>query len=137
MPRLLSLLVAAAALASLAACGKAGRPVAPPDTQYPHVYPNPALGPTAAKQKDGKALPPEWDQQDLKERFSPDGNYIDPAVRATTLNTLGRVLPGANLPNTTTVQGGDPMTQGLGAPSSSPLPPVQPPAVPGEEEPPQ
>lgn len=136
MRRLLTCFVATLALASLAGCGKAGRPVQPPDSQYPHIYPSPALGPTPAKQKEGKALAPEWDQQDLKDRFSAGGSYIDPAVRATTLNTVGRVAPGANLPNSTTVQGGDPMTQGLGASGSSPLPPVQP-TVPGEEEPSQ
>ena len=125
---------AAAALAlmlCLAGCGKAGRPVAPQDSTYPQVYPNPTLGPTAARQLPGRAEPPGWDDDDLKARFTKQGTYRDPAVEATQIGTQGRVLPGANLPNSRPETPSSPMEGGLGAPSQSPLPPVQP--FPGPE----
>lgn len=135
--RLFAALAAALLVTSLAGCGKAGRPAQPPGSNYPRVYPNPALGPTAATQKEGRALPPQWDQQDLKARTTPGGAYIDPSVRATEMNSLSRVQPGSNLPNSTTTQpGATPFDQGLGPSGSSPLPPPQP-TSPEEEGQPQ
>lgn len=122
---------ALAVLVCLAGCGKAGRPVAPPDSTYPQVYPNPTLGPAAARQLPGRAEPPGWDEDDLKSRFTKQGTYRDPAVEATQMGSQGRVQPGANLPNSRSVPSDSPMEGGLGAPNQSPLPPVQP--LPGPE----
>lgn len=133
MRRILAIVIAAVAVASLAGCGKAGRPVQPPGSNYPRVYPDPALGPTSAQQKEGRAAPPEWDQQDLKDRFTPGGAYIDPSTKVVPGN---QVLPASNLPNSTQTQSSsDIFSKGL-APTQSPLPPVQP-SGPTEEEQPQ
>ncbi|HIJ63989.1 MAG TPA: hypothetical protein HPQ04_14955 [Rhodospirillaceae bacterium] len=119
-------LAALSLLVCLTACGKAGRPVAPPDSTYPQIYPNPALGPSAARQSPGRAEPPGWDQEDLKARFTKAGTYRDPAVEATQLGTGSRVLPGSNLPNAQTTTPDSPLDRGFGAPSQSPLPPLSP-----------
>ncbi|HIJ38599.1 MAG TPA: hypothetical protein HPP80_06845, partial [Rhodospirillaceae bacterium] len=118
----------------LTGCGKAGRPLPPPDNTYPQLYPNPKLAPTAAKQKDGKAEPPGWDAQDLQARFSPKGSYVDPSVEATLLSSPGRVLPASNLPNASSTGQQTPFDQGLSGASLSPLP-AQPKDVPiGDEQ---
>ncbi len=123
--KLIIALVAASALAPLAGCGKPGRPQAPPDTVYPRVYPNPALGPT---QPQPQAQPQAQQQQPQPKegQLTPSGTYIDPSVRATILDAQTRVLPGSNLPNAQPSTGNSPFDQGLGAPTMSPLPPVQP-----------
>lgn len=130
MRRLLIPFVVAAAVASLAGCGKAGRPVQPPDSQYPHIYPNPNLGPSQTPQTKAQ---PEQAPPSVEPRFTPGGSYVDPSVRAT-LNTPGAVQPGSNLPNSRTLTGNNPMEQGLGAPSMSPLPPFEPPTPEGQEQ---
>lgn len=134
MRRPLTLLLAALAVASLASCGKAGRPPQPPDSIYPRIYPDPALGPTTPQQKEGRALPPEWDQQDMNQRFTSKGTYIDPSTKVVPGTA---VLPATNLPNSTTSQGTDPFSKGIGAPTNSPLPPIQPSTQPDQEEQPQ
>lgn len=77
------LLLAAAALSG---CGKAGRPESPDPVPHPQVYPkvqSPSgqAAPVPAKPHDGKALPPEWDQDDLNKAYTKDGAYIDPSAR--------------------------------------------------------
>ncbi|MDR3441157.1 hypothetical protein [Telmatospirillum sp.] len=118
----LFVLAAFAALA-LVSCGKAGRPLQPADSVYPRIYPDPQNTPATAAQKTGRALPPEWDQQDLKDRFTSNGSYIDPSTKVL---QGSQNLPPAGLSNTTT-SGSDPFNQNLGsstpsepAPSSSP-----------------
>ena len=131
MRRLIAIAIAAAALASLAGCGKAGRPQQPPDSTFQRIYPDPSSGPAAAQQKAGRALPPEWDQQDLKNRFTANGSYIDPSTTAIQGN---QIVPGSNLPNSFPSLGNSPFDKGLGAPTQSPLPPVQPLPPAGEDE---
>lgn len=126
MPPRFAALAALALLLCLAGCGKAGRPVAPQDSTYPQLYPNPTLGPAAARQSPGRAEPPAWDEEDLKARFTKTGTYRDPAVEATQLGTGTRVLPGANLPNAQSTTAESSLDRGLGQPSLSPLPPLQP-----------
>ncbi len=130
MQRSLALAVAALVLLSLSGCGKAGRPLQPEGSVYPRTYPNPNAAPAAAPQKEGRAIPPEWDQQDLKARFTPGGSYIDPSTQV----APSQVLPASNLPNTTRATGSDPFTQGLGTSGQSPLPPTQPSWSTDEEE---
>ncbi len=115
MRRTVAALIVLSALTPLAGCGKPGRPQAPPGTVYPRVYPNPALGPTAPQEK----------PQPKAGQAPPAGVYIDPSVRATILDSQTRVLPGSNLPNSQTGTGNTPFDQGLGAPTMSPLPPIQ------------
>jgi predicted small lipoprotein YifL len=131
MHRRIAVTLAVAAIVSLAGCGKAGRPLQPPDSTFPQIYPSPSSGPMAAQQKEGRALPPEWDQQDLKDRFTPNGSYIDPSTKVIQTN---QIVPGSNLPNSFQSQGNTPFDKGLGAPSQSPLQPVQPSPPPGEDE---
>jgi hypothetical protein len=126
-----ALAVATLILLSLAACGKAGRPPQPPDSVYPRIYPDPSAGPTAIQQKDGRALPPEWDQQDLNARFTPGGSYIDPSTKVA---PGAQILPASNLPNTTRSPGTDPFGLGIGSSSQSPLPPLQPSPSSDEED---
>ncbi len=112
---------AAVAVLALAGCGKAGRPLQPADSVYPKIYPNPQAMPATAAQKEGRAIPPEWDQQDLKERFTSTGSYIDPSTK---IAPGVQVMPASNLSNTiTTPMGSDPLSQSIG--SSSVLPPIQ------------
>lgn len=107
--------VLAVAAVALGACGKAGKPMTPADSQYPRTYPQQA-SPTAAKQRDGRALPPEWDQQDLDEAKRAGQVFVDPSVRQ---QQLSQPLHGT--------VGATPLDQGIGAaPRPSPLPPVQP-----------
>ncbi|HVI51621.1 MAG TPA: hypothetical protein VM661_10455 [Candidatus Sulfotelmatobacter sp.] len=71
--------------AALTGCGKAGRPVSPDPNPHPQNYPQvnaptQRVAPVEAKpNKDGKAIPPEWDQEDLNNAFTKDGAYIDPS----------------------------------------------------------
>jgi len=112
----LALVLATSLLLSLAGCGKAGRPVAPPDSVYPRIYPNKDLRPSSIEQKDGRALPPEWDQQDLKDRFTKNGSYIDPSANVDPST--------ARSPTSATgsqIQGTDPFSKGLGSTSQSQL----------------
>ncbi|MTJ79849.1 MAG: hypothetical protein F8N37_02345 [Telmatospirillum sp.] len=120
MRRSLAVTVAALALLSLAGCGKAGRPQQPPDSVYPRIYPNPADTPATVEQKKGRAMPPEWDQKDLEERFTEKGSYIDPSTR---VMPGSQMLPASSLPNTTVRSQSDPFSQSMG--SSSTLPPVR------------
>jgi predicted small lipoprotein YifL len=124
----LALALAASVLLSLSGCGKAGRPFVPPDA-VTRVYPNRDLTPTSAEQKDGRALPPEWDQQDLQARFTPSGSYIDPSAKV----VVG--APAANSPNGRQTSGLDTFSKGLETPSPSPLQPAQP-SLPSESPPP-
>lgn len=71
---------------ALAGCGKAGRPLSPDSTPHPQDYPK--IEPESHKQpipakpnQDGKAMPPEWDPDDLKKAFTKDGAFIDPSAR--------------------------------------------------------
>jgi hypothetical protein len=106
----------------LVGCGKAGRPQQPPDSVYPRIYPDPAqVLPSTVEPKTGKAPPPEWDQQDLKDRFTSSGSYIDPSTKAV---PASQITPGTTLPNTRTTSNPDLFNQSMG--SSSVLPPVQP-----------
>lgn len=114
MHRPSALALAALVLLSLSACGKAGRPLQPPGSVYPRIYPNPKATPATAEQKEGRALPPEWDQQDLKARFTPEGSYIDPSTQVAPSQTS------PSLPNTTRSVGSDPFAQGLGGGGQAP-----------------
>jgi hypothetical protein len=118
------ILLAAVAVA-LTGCGKAGRPLEPEGSTYPKTYPNRKLGPTPATQKEGKALAPEWDQEDLKEAFGPGGSYIDPSMRQINSNLLGIGAP--VVPNSQPSQMGlTPFDQGLQNNTATPLPNVEP-----------
>ncbi|HLN23104.1 MAG TPA: hypothetical protein VK558_03885 [Patescibacteria group bacterium] len=127
MRRLVTTVTLLAAVAiTLSGCGKSGRPVTPPDATYPRTYPSRALGPTPATQKEGKALAPEWDQQDLKEAYGPGGSYIDSSMRQLNPALLGIGAPTQNLPNTQPSQAGmTPFDQGLNPSNPTPLPPVE------------
>jgi hypothetical protein len=131
MRRPLALALATVVLLTLAACGKAGRPPQPPDSIFPRIYPSTSAGPTTAQQKEGRAIPPEWDDQDLKARFTAGGSYIDPSTKVV---PGAQILPASNLPNTTRSPGSDPFSQGLGSSSQSPLPPIHPTSSSDEEE---
>ncbi len=130
MYRPLALALAALLLFSLSGCGKAGRPLQPADSTYPKIYPNPTATPPTAPQRDGRALPPEWDQQDLKARFTQGGSYIDPSTQV----APGQIPLNSNLPNTTRSVGSDPFSQGLVSTGQSPLPPVQPIPTPSTDD---
>lgn len=123
MHQSMAVALAALVLLSLSGCGKAGRPVQPQDSVYPRTYPDPSsTSPTTAQQKDGRALPPEWDQQDLNARFTKDGSYIDPSVQV----TPSQIPLNSNLPNTTTHStSSDPFSQGIVNSGQSPLIPQQ------------
>lgn len=131
--RPLALALASLVLLSLGGCGKAGRPAQPPDSVYPRIYPNPSAGmPTAVQQQEGRAMPPEWDQQDLKDRFTAGGSYIDPSTQVNPAQTQ----PTTNMLNTTTrTLGADPLTQGIGGQEQpSLLPTTQPTTSSTDEE---
>jgi len=71
---------------TLAGCGKAGRPISPDQTPHPQLYPKVEpqshQQPVPAKPNpDGKAMPPEWDQDDINKAFTKDGAFIDPSAR--------------------------------------------------------
>jgi hypothetical protein len=105
---------------TLAACGKAGAPVVP-GSPFPAMYPDPKLAPTAPVKpvpEDQRAL-----QGDGKAKFTDQGSYIDPSVRATELSR-GAVQPGSTLPyaQSRSSDGTSPLNQNLGVPVSSPLP---------------
>ena len=121
-----TILFLAAVAVTLSGCGKAGRPVVPPDATYPRNYPSRALGPTPATQKEGKALAPEWDQQDLKEAYSPGGSLIDSSMRQLNPALLGIGAPTQNMPNTQPSQAGlSPFDQGLSPSNQTQLPPIE------------
>jgi len=74
-------------------------------------------------------VPPKRDEDltdgqaaSAKPQFSSTGSYIDPSVSATRLIAPG-LEPGSNLPYTR-IQSDSPLGQGLGAPTQSPLPPI-------------
>ncbi len=113
-----AVLIATALLSLLSACGKPGSTIAPPGSPYPRFYPSPA-----------GMVPPKRDEDlmdgqaaSAKPQFSSTGSYIDPSVSATRLIAPG-LEPGANLPYTR-IQSDNPLGQGLGAPTQSPLPPL-------------
>jgi hypothetical protein len=126
MRRLPLIALTLAAVLGLAGCGKAGRPLAPPGSTFPEVYPNKNLAPAAEKpaeaevQKQGEKLP-EPASPSNKGSFAPNGAFIDPSA----LQPQGPagILPQplqANQPTNI------PFDSGMGAPSTAPLPPVQP-----------
>jgi predicted small lipoprotein YifL len=121
--RTFATLCVALSIALLAGCGRPGRPLAPPGSTYPLVYPNPADIPGGVPQAPVAA----------PQAQSPSGNRIDPSVRAMTLSPPP--VPGANLPNTTTIQGNDPMERSIGPQGPSPL--ALPPAFPAEGQVPE
>jgi predicted small lipoprotein YifL len=127
MRRLLALVITASVLLSLSGCGKAGRPLPPPDSVYPQTYPNRNLTPSSVEQKEGRALPPEWDQQDLQARFTPDGSYIDPSAKVNQ-ETQKPTQPNAQ------IMGTDPFNKGMGEPTPSPLQPTSPSTSDGESQ---
>lgn len=121
-PLTAGLLLACTAVA-LAGCGKAGRPIAPPDSVYPRQYPDPDLSKS-------RAMAPEWDKEDLEQAKpqgvpkQPKAIYIDPSVG----QPAGTQKAPMNGPRGTTTVTGDPLLQGLGGPGNmdQALPPVQP-----------
>lgn len=127
MYRPMAVALALATLLPLAldGCGKAGRPLQPPDSVYPRTYPNPNEG--VPQKKDG-ALPPEWDQQDMNARFTKEGSYIDPSAAVPQTNSIPL---NSNLPNTTRASSTDPFSQGLSNSGQSSLPSNQ--APPSDE----
>lgn len=82
--RLAAFAVVVLAAVALSGCGKAGRPLSPDPTPHPQDYPKvgPAGQPVPAKpNKDDKAMPPEWDQEDLQKAYTKQGAFIDPSAR--------------------------------------------------------
>jgi len=72
-------------VAVLTGCGKAGRPISPDPVPHPQDYPkvnspNKSEPIPAKPNKDGKAIPPEWDQEDMNKAFTKDGAFIDPSA---------------------------------------------------------
>jgi hypothetical protein len=123
----IKLLITLLAAAQLTACGKAGRPLQPPGSSFPRIYPNPA-----AQQY---VVPDEPTQQNVQQRTSPGGSRIDSSVQNIMLNSgPARVTPGMNLPNTTSTLGNGPLDQGLGSQSISPLALPPPPGSADEQQ---
>ena len=101
----------------LGGCGRAGKPLQPPNAFYPRTYPDAKQIPTQAREVDGKALPPEWTKEDLDEAAR-KGTYVDPSVNLQQIQN-----PAFNQSIRSSNPQGDIMDKGLGAPSTSPLPP--------------
>lgn len=121
--RALRSLALLALVGTLCGCGKAGAPLAP-GSNFPRPYPDPKLAPTAP------AYAPPEDQAGLqagsKAKFTQQGSYIDPAVRATELSRSA-VAPGSTLPYAQTRSSdgtSSPFTQGLGGQGQGPLPQI-------------
>jgi hypothetical protein len=106
----------------LAGCGKPGSTIAPPGSPYPRFYPDPQSTLPPKQPDTNDAVPPEQDPN--KPLYTDQGSYIDPAVRATHLAAPG-LPPGSTLPYTRQ-QSDSPLGQGLGEPTQSPLPPIDP-----------
>ena len=84
--RLAAIATVVLASLALAGCGKAGRPLSPDPIPHPQLYPQ--VAPQNQKQpipakpnQDGKAMPPEWDPDDITKAHTKDGAFIDPSAR--------------------------------------------------------
>jgi hypothetical protein len=132
MRRPITALLVLLSLSLLAGCGRPGKPQPVVDSPYPRMYPDPSLIPGAPQRTPAgaQAAPQAAPQPSTAPAARPDSSVE-------TLRYYNPVVPGSNLPNTTTIQGGSPYDQSVGPQSQSPLP--LPPAFPGEEdqEPPQ
>jgi hypothetical protein len=114
-----SILAATVLLFCLAGCGKPGSTIAPAGSPYPRFYPNP-VGTLPDKPTDDiDQLPPDQ----TKPLHTKEGSYIDPSVRALQL-AAPTIQPGSNMPYSRPVSDA-PLSQGLGAPNQSPLPPPE------------
>ena len=126
-----ALLLALLAALPLAGCGKAGRQPAPPGAYYPQAYPSgnkPAgtvmEGPIPANPpQQGRALPPEWDQQDLRSLTAKDGTYLDPSTRNPRVDLGGLLTQQAT--SRSTVSNGNPLQSNpIGQPGVGGLPAI-------------
>jgi hypothetical protein len=122
MNRLYSVVFVAFAVALLAGCGKSGRPLTPAGSNYPQAYPNTkdVSGGTAEEREQRELELEQQQQQQQPGTMSPNGNFIDPSVR--NMQSYQSGIP-TNLPNTR-ILSNDPMQQGLGEPTNSPLSPA-------------
>ncbi len=132
LPSRPALLLALLAALPLAGCGKAGRPLAPPGAYYPQAYPagNKPAGTAvqapvpANPPQAGRALPPEWDQQDLQSLKAKDGTYLDPSVRNPRVD-LGGLLQQQQATSRTTISNGNPLQSNpIGQPGVGGLPAI-------------
>ena len=124
---LTAVLIAVGVCGLLAGCGKAGRPLAPADSTFPQTYPARDLVPKSA-------LPPEWDQDDMKQAY-PNGapehggpvaaksHYIDSSTTTQQPNDLRNTQLVGPKGVTTSGAGTNSSTAGS---TDSPLSPVSP-----------
>lgn len=92
----------------LSGCGKPGRPLTPPGSTYPQIYPDPKLAPPSAQKSGEPAKAQSWDQQDNdavqaaqtdgQKHFTAQGSYVDPAVQDLLRSQAGLIAPGSLLP---------------------------------------